>query len=178
MRKSKLREFQDRRENQGWRIKSVPFDDSSDLRVIPPNWPAMAGLFLTFAGIWLYYRKENLLYLKLAGASFVFSWLAVLFRAKNTRRGWIKVKAVCRDKEIAANGPRVWCVRLLCTFELNGRKYTVTPDYWRSFGSEERAQRFLSKAIAADGTCLLFVNPKQPRQTELAAKDLLQLLLH
>lgn len=71
-----------------------------------------------------------------------------------------------------------WAFRLVCEFELDGRRFTVTPDYWSTFISEGSVQNFLGKVVSPDGKCQLWVNPKNPLQTELIANDIKDFLLH
>ncbi|MFN7141800.1 MAG: hypothetical protein ACK4UN_20970 [Limisphaerales bacterium] len=172
MRKSKLREYQDKMENAGWRIKTIPYDDPSKPMIIPPNWYALAGLAVLVGGIWLFLRHKQLVYAWVALGGFAFICISLLCNALTRRRRWVTVQARCLDMETAQAGRREWHFRILCRFELDGKNYTVTPKhFWRSFGSNEDLRSFFSKVIGPDGTCFLHVNPKNPLETELIADD-------
>ena len=82
------------------------------------------------------------------------------------------------DREIKHAGGHDWAFRLMCEFVHEGKDYRVTPLFWRTFGSEKAVQEFLGKQIGKDNGCLLYMNSRNPLQTELAAGDIADKLLH
>jgi hypothetical protein len=186
MSKSRLREFQDHASNVGWRIQLIPFDDTSRPMMIQTNWYAVIGMIFFLGGIGFYFRKYEGIYLGISIGGFCFACAGLLFAGKAKRRGWLRVNAVCVDREIqrvSTPGPRAaggytWVFRLVCKFELDGKEFTVTPGFWRSFGSAEGLDLFLNKFISGDGACLLHVNPRNPLQTELLTGDITDKLLY
>ena len=104
--------------------------------------------------------------------------------AKVKRRGWLTLPARCTDRELlsfmSANGDmsgRVWGWRILCEYEYQGKKYTVTPRVgWCTWAKQNTAVKYLEKRVAPDGGCRLRVNPKSSYQTELAGDDLVDKL--
>jgi hypothetical protein len=172
--KSSIRSYQDRAANSGWRIKLIPHDDPSKTIWYPTNWYALAGMTVFCIGIvGLGSRvSEPIQWLVVAGG-FGFALLSFPFLARARRRGWLRVKAACLDRECHGG-----VFRLRCTFYLKDADYTVTPaPFWREFSSEEILQRFLGKLIDKNGMCWLRVNPRNPLQTEIAAGDIAEKLL-
>jgi len=113
--------------------------------------------------------------------------VSILFKGRIIRRNWVKILAQCTDKEwksvLGAPGrnggvSKTWIFQLLCEFELDGKRYTVTPGYWSTFFSESQLQKFLNKVISPEDKCQLWVNPKNPLQAELIANDIKDFLLH
>lgn len=166
-----------------WRIKPILFRDPRAM--VDTNWGALLGALLFIAGIFAGLRVGALLLVSIFGL--VLALASILIRARRIRKNWKKVVARCTDKEwkqilgaFGLNGgiSRVWAFILLCDFELDGNRYTVTPGYWSSFISENRLRRFLGQVISPDGTCQLWVNPENPLQAELFANDIREFLLH
>ncbi len=186
--KSQLRAFQDHLANQGWRIQLVPFDDPSQTMMIKTNWFAMFGTSVFIVGLVMCGVTENRSYLYAALGGFAFALLGILFTARDKRRGWKKMEAKCVDREIREvylpashndSGGPVWAFRLLCKFDYAGANYTVTPaGFWRTFATEHGISNFLSKEISGLDRCFLYVNPQNPLETELAAGDIAEKLLH
>lgn len=150
-----------------WRIKAIPFRDPSAM--MEPNWGAILGALLFIGGIFAGLINRALFALSMAGLAT--GLISILFRGRLARRSWRKVQAVVIDKEHkhvlgnpGQNGgvQMCWAFRLVCEFELNGRRFTVTPDYWSTFISENSVQNFLGKVVTPDGKCQLWVNPKNP----------------
>jgi len=166
-----------------WRIKPVPFRDP--YAMMETNWWALLGALLFIGGIFAGLKVNALFAISIFGL--VLALASIFLQGRITRRNWIKVLAQCTDKEwksvLGAPGQRsgtrkTWVFQLLCEFELDGKRYTVTPGYWSTFISEGRLQKFLDKVISPDGKCQLWVNPKNPLQAELIANDIKDFLLH
>lgn len=170
-------------ENSEWRIKSIPFQD--EYKMMKTNWGALFGALLFIFGIFAGFKEKELFLISLIGL--VLMLLSVLQRGRNVRRGWKKITTKCIDKETkrtlgkpGSNGGirYVWTFQLLCEFEMGGKPYTVTPKHWTTFTSESSLQKFLNKVISSDGTCQLWVNPKNPLQTEIFANDIKDFFMH
>jgi hypothetical protein len=71
-----------------------------------------------------------------------------------------------------------WAFRLLCEFDLGGKRYTVTPCCWSTFVSESSVNAFLENIVSPAEKCQIWVNPKNPLQAELIANDIKDFLLH
>ncbi|MCP3889881.1 MAG: hypothetical protein GY702_13555 [Desulfobulbaceae bacterium] len=169
-----------------WRIKQIPFRNPHAM--IETNWGALVGAFLFIGGIGgiiAGYKIDALLPIAVSGITLAL--ISLLFKNRILRRNWVKVYAQCIDKEYGSvigrpglhgGSGKTWTFQLLCTFELAGKNYTVTPGYWSTFFSENRVRKFLDKAISPDEMCHLWVNPKNPLQAELIAHDIKDILLH
>lgn len=166
-----------------WRIKPIPFRNPSAM--METNWGALLGALFFIGGIIAGFKVPALFSMALGGL--VIGLVSIFWRGRIVRRNWKKVLAQCTDKEwksvLGAPGQRggirkAWAFQLLCEFELEGTRYTVTPGYWSTFISEERLRKFLDKVISPDGTCQLWVNPENPLQAELLAHDIKDILLH
>ncbi|MBK7315674.1 hypothetical protein [Candidatus Aalborgicola defluviihabitans] len=173
----------DSAEESGWRIQSIPSRDP--YAMMETNWGAVLGALFFIGGIFAGLKVAALFLISIFGL--VLALISILFRGRIVRRNWKKVLAQCTDKEWKkvlgtpgqGGGVRLtWTFQLLCEFELDGNRYTVTPEYWSTFISENRLQKFLDKVISPDGACQLWVNPKNPLQTELIANDIKDFLLH
>lgn len=87
------------------------------------------------------------------------------------------VQGVCVDREVQefedpdSVGSFVkntfWAPRILCEFDYKGTRYRVTPIIVKltAFSTKEDVNRFLDERINSDGTCTLWVNPKNPLHT-------------
>ena len=166
-----------------WRIKPIAFRD--EYAMMETNWGALLGALLFLGGIFAGFKMKELFLISIAGLILMF--YSVFIRGRNVRKNWKKVSAQCIDREtkcvLGTPGQRggarkVWTFQLLCEFEVEGKRHTVTPGYWTTFISEGRLQTFLDKVIAPDGKCQLWVNPDNPLQTELIGNDIKDLLLH
>ncbi len=183
--KSGLREFQDQQANQGWRIQLIPFDGGTQTIAVKANPFALIGALVFVVCLLLGVRSENGNYVYGALGGFVLALLSLLFSGRGRRRGWKKIEAQCVDREIRevyaqprpGEGP-TWAFRLLCKFDYEGKNYLVTPGFWRTFATEHGIRSFLSKEISSEGRCFLYVNPRIPLETELAAGDIAEKLLH
>lgn len=170
-------------DNSNWRTKPIPFRDSASM--VDTNWGAVLGALFFVGGIFAGLKATPLFTISIVGL--VLALVSILFRGQMVRRNRKHVLARCTDREwkrvLGAPGQRggareAWTFLLLCEFELDGTRYTVTPGYWSTFVSEGHLRRFLDKVISPDGKCRLWVNPKNPLQAELIADDIADFLLH
>lgn len=172
----------DSAEESGWRIQSIPSRDP--YAMMETNWGAVLGALFFIGGIFAGLKVAALFLISIFGL--VLALISILFRGRIVRRNWKKYWPNARTRNGKSPGdtwPRggvrlTWTFQLLCEFELDGNRYTVTPEYWSTFISENRLQKFLDKVISPDGACQLWVNPKNPLQTELIANDIKDFLLH
>jgi hypothetical protein len=73
----------------------------------------------------------------------------------------------------------VWCWRIVCEYEYQGKRINVTPVVnWRPFLSEREANNFIERHISYDGACRLHINPANPLQTELVGQGIKEVLLY
>ena len=173
----------DSSEKNEWHIKLIPFREPNAM--METNWGALLGAVIFIGGIFAGLKIGALFLISMFGL--ILALVSILFRGRIIRKNWNKVLAQCTEKEwkrvLGAPSQRggvrwTWTFQLLCKFELDGKRYTVTPGYWSTFISERRLQKFLNKVISSDGTCQLWVNPKNPLQAELVANDIKDFLLH
>ena len=176
----KVRGFQNQMETGSWRIKMIPWDDSSmPMRIDSSGFlgavPILGALgFFAGLGIAAYDNPKHL-WIGLMVA--VCSWLAALggwwLKNRTVRLKWDVAPGRCVDRELQKipalrGGQWNWCWRFVCEYEYLGIIYRVTPEmYWMGLPSEEAAREFLAKRISPDGKCLLRVDPKNPLRTEL-----------
>jgi hypothetical protein len=176
----KLRSYQDHKLNAGWRIKVIPHDDTSKPMVVYNGGLALTGgsgmclaFFLLFT-----HRVETALALKLFVGSLALCLFGVWFHSWRKALGWQEVEARCIDRELrnvqveAQHGyASGWCWRVVCEYEFHAQKITVTPGPQPMIcASEADAMKFISKRVAADGSCRLRINPDNPVQTKLLAQ--------
>lgn len=160
------------------------------------NWPAtvftvgvateavLASIILKSHGRMIHGHPA--VWIGLMAAGLLIALISLLLHGRRIRRDWIRVEAKCIDREIyedfsytdGEDTKKVWYFRLLCEFELNGRQYRVTPNFWRSFATKRGISNFLENNISSDGMCELHVNPSNPLQTEFAGHDIKDALLH
>jgi hypothetical protein len=188
-----LRHFQDERQNAGWRIQMIPYDDSSK-PMTPNSSGALAfvqavGVLGFIAGVAMVlhdktkYREPGLI---IAGISFSIVLVGFWLKARSEREGWDIASGRCIDREIRkvwaageGGGGWIWVWRIVCEYNYAGIKYRVTPTVnWATFASEEAALKFLEGKISPDGDCKLRVNPKNPFQTELFGQGIKDKLLY
>ena len=181
-----MKSEKDSAEINEWRIKTIHFRNPNSM--METNWGAFLGALFFIVGIGGFFfglKVEVLFSVSIFGIALAL--ISILFKGRMLRRSWLKVLAQCKDKEwkkvLGAPGrnggvSKTWTFQLLCEFELNGKRYTVTPGYWSTFVSESRLRKFLDKVISVDGKCQLWVNPKNPFQAELIANDIKDFLLH
>jgi hypothetical protein len=186
--KEQLQQFQDERENAGWRIRLIPFDDTDGPRMVESNWIANVGGLGFIGGAVMIVLNPGIDPRYLAGmmvGCLVLALFGTWFKSRRQRRNWVIATARCVDRELRKfhrpkSGGRDWFWRIVCEYEYQGEKHRVTPDapQWVNFSSEEAVMKFIGENIAPDGTCKLHVNPQNPLQTELVSGDLREKLLY
>ena len=185
----KLRNLQDNSRNSGWRIQWIPWQASGKPEYV---YNTRLTLFLIIIGIVMFFGGI-LLIAKLDSdpkfisiAKFNHTWIGigvsvfgmiVLFGSRvvaayQKQKGWIKVEAVCIDREVASgrdysgdsNGTIYWDFRLLCVFKFNGKQYKVTPESSKivGFGTEDGVNEYLNSRISSDNKCFIYINPNNP----------------
>ncbi len=173
----------DSSEKNEWRIRPIHHRDP--YAKMKTNWGALLGALLFMVGIFAGLKVGALFSISIFGLALAL--VSILLRGRRVRKNWTKVHAQCTDREwkkvLGApsqhGGVRLaWTFQLLCEFEWEGARYTVTPEYWSTFISEGRLLKFLDTVISKNGACQLWVNPKNPFQTELIANDVRDFLLH
>ena len=166
-----------------WRIQPIHYRDP--YAKMDTNWGAVLGALFFIGGIIAGLKISALFSISIFGL--ILALISILFRGRMVRRHWKKVLAQCTDREWkkvlgapSQNGGvrMAWAFQLLCEFDLEGKRYTVTPEYWSTFISESRLQKFLDTVISPEGQCQLWANPKNPLQAELIANDIKDFLLH
>jgi hypothetical protein len=191
----RVRQFQNERENAGWRIQMIPYDDTSkpmtmNLGGILSIVPAVGIMgFIGGLAMATYDEPRHVSSgLMLAVLSFVVLLGGVWLKARVVRQGWDVAPGRCVDRELQkvwipagvnTGGHWGWFWRIICEYEYLGIPYRVTPEvYWASFNSEEVALKFLEERISPNGECTLRVNPKNPLRTELMDQGIKDKLLY
>jgi len=173
--KKNLRDFQDQIRDSGWRIKWIPWQEPGHAEYVY-NTPltlftgfAGAALFLGSVVYFLLFRHAQVPVLAIGLAGLVLIFLGRIYAAFNKQAGWIRLTARCIDNEIQechyphrGNIKIVWEYRLLCVFTHNGNEYRVTPEtsHIAGFQAKELVQKYLHERIQPDGTCQLWVDPR------------------
>jgi hypothetical protein len=180
-----LRQYQEKQQNAGWRIRLIPFDDKSKPMRYETNWFATAGaigFIIPFILLISGHAKNVEMLLKIAIGSWLFGLFALWLKARFNRRGWEVGTANCVDRELQkvfTGKGNAWEWRIVCEYEFRGEKYRVTPSVnWMSFSSEVAAHKFIAKRISAGDVCQLRINPRNPLQTELFGQGIKDLLLY
>jgi len=168
---NELRRYQNEQENAGWRIKIIPFDNSTQPLVVF-NGLAFLGAIGFCAGLLIFFIGHTLVGLKIAVGSWAFGLFGIYLKNRQQKSGWKIVIGICIDRELRkltiADGGHGWYWRVLCEYEDAGEKYQVTPNVqWMNCLSEAGAQKFIKKRIAPDNSCRLQINRKNPRQAKL-----------
>jgi hypothetical protein len=192
----RVRQLQNEQENAGWRIRMIPYGDTSKpmtislggvFAIVP-----VVGAFGFLGGLALAtydarrYVGPGVI---VAGVSFLIMLCGVWLKARGERRGWDVALARCVDRELQqalipsssghGGSTRVWMWRIVCEYEYLGIPYRVTPEvYWAGFNSEQAAQEFLQARISPSGECMLRVDPKNPLRTELLDQGIKDKLLY
>jgi hypothetical protein len=173
-------------EHKGTRIKLIPFRK-------PPTTAALSlatltGMlaFIALLGAAVYVSnagQRHLTWKLLAGA--IASWLLILIanliHHRALRRNWVVIPAKCVDREVLlmnSSSGRTWGARWLCEFEINQMTIRSTPSHWRTFSTQESATRFGESVVNERGEISIWVNPENPRQTEIRGEDIYDWLMH
>jgi hypothetical protein len=96
------------------------------------------------------------------------AFISRFYAAYRKQAKWKPITAKVIDREVQetfdADGGGSYEFRLLCRFRYMGMNYEVTPENARlvAFTSEKRANAWLAKHIGADGTCRLWIDPRNP----------------
>jgi hypothetical protein len=180
----RVRQFQDEKENAGWRIQMIPYGDTSKPMTVNVSGllgivPILGALgFISGLAVATYDRKYESSGLMVAVPSIAVALCGCWLKARYQVQGWDVAPGRCVDRELrkvwlstgmgSSGGGWGWIWRIVCQYEYLGIPYRVTPEvYWASFGSEQAALKFLEARIGSNGECMLRVNPKNPLQTEL-----------
>jgi hypothetical protein len=170
--------------DEKWRIKRIPYESGETPTKRETDWLALPGLAIGIGGGVLLWRTGNPMFAIAVATGFLWMILASALKNKRRKRHWQYVKACCSDKEIQLVGAgtssrgtpmHTWDFRLICSFEIDGQAFTVTPLYRSSFSSENALQAFLRKTIDTDGTCLLRINPQNPLEAEFVGRNVREL---
>jgi hypothetical protein len=166
-----------------WRIKPIPYRDPYVM--MDTHWGAIFGALLFIGGIFAGFQMKAFFAISIVGL--LIGLISILFRGRIIRRNWKKVTANVIDQEykrvlgppgLRGGAGKNWAFRLLCEFDLGGKRYTVTPCCWSTFVSESSVNAFLENIVSPAEKCQIWVNPKNPLQAELIANDIKDFLLH
>lgn len=170
-----LRTYREEFAGRGWRIQEIPYRHSQTV------WPFALGGLCFIGGVAAMIGSGRAWWLLVSVGGLAFGFGGNLVMARVNRSGWIKVDAVCTDREIRrvrTGKGGTWTFRLLCHFQHQGSTFWTTPYYWRAFCSEAGVNQFLENHIGQDGRCFLYINPKEPRQADLAGGGIFDLVMH
>jgi hypothetical protein len=193
MAKSAWREYQDRCDNAGWRIKLIHPGDPDRVRMYQTKWGALAfaALFLYFA---LVAKKFGLAAAMLGGC-----FISALVETAWGFRTWTLVVGEIVDVELKlvdTVGDRgaplqAWMGRVLCRYTRAGRTVEVTPAYsivQRNFSrqaSPQEVERYraieagkIAQAQTDDRHLRMFVDEREPLSARLWSGSLAGRLLH
>jgi hypothetical protein len=173
----KLRGFQDLVRNSDWRIKWIPWQEPGRAEYIY-NTPLTlftgfggAALFLGSVVYLLLFKHVQGSVLAIGLAGLVMIFLGRIYASLNKQAAWIQLTARCIDREIQerhypgkGNIKIVWEYRLLCVFNHNGTEYRATPEasHIAGFQSQDLVEKYLNERIQPDGSCKLWVDPRNP----------------
>lgn len=166
--------------NRNWRIEYISHAQPGKpmLHTIhnPMGIVSLFGMLLFLGGfIYLFVKRseaENLVVpITLCVVGLVLAIVSNLLHEKLRKQNWIQVEAKCLDHELIEgrnreNG-RVFALRALCEFELNGEAVRCTPESW---WPARRGEAPLTNYIRDPGmdfaASRLRVNPENPREVE------------
>jgi len=183
--KDLTKDLQDSQRDAGWRIKTIPWQDSNKLEYVqntPLSLMTGCGGALIFIGSIVLFIMEiaPMWVIGIGVAGLVLGIIGRRYAAWHKYRNWIPVKATCVDKEIReiviptkTGGNKVWAFRLQCTFNYNGKLFAVTPDTSYKiihFYEQNDLLKHLAKTIDEDGRCNLWINPDKPLQCSFNKK--------
>jgi len=173
----KLRDFQDQVRDGDWQIKWIPWQEPGNVEYVY-NTPLTlftgfggAALFIGSVVYLLIFKHVQGAVLAIGLAGLIMIFLGRLYASFNKQAGWTCLTARCIDREIQeshypskGNIKIIWEYRLLCVFNHNGTEYRVTPEasHIAGFQSQDIAQKYLNERIRPDGTCKLWVDPRNP----------------
>ena len=133
------------------------------------NWGAILGALCFVGGL---FAGQYMLIVMLVGLATCIG--SIYYSARKKRSNWRRVRARCLDKDVfweysqdPEGGGKVWTFRLLCAFDLDGKTYRVTPNFWSTFPTKDSVIKFLGNRVSSSGTCVLLINPDNPLETEL-----------
>lgn len=181
----RLRNIQDNLRNSGWRIQWIPWWEPEKPEFISPKNPlALIGVVIFLSAI--FWNNFSYLGLTLSVTQIIaiavsglgITMLGIISSAFQIQSGWKRINAHCIDREIGdfAKDPGVltssWGYRLICVFTFEGKEYKVTPEPTNlvNFNSKQKVEQYLNEKISFDGSCQLWINPKNPSQTVLHKK--------
>ncbi len=183
--KNTLRKLQDDLANAGCRLRQISHaPEGKPVFVGFENWAGYVAAvsimgFPIGCGMAIYLKehgKSPFPGVYIAVASWAVCLLALVIKNKLIKTGWIVVEAKCIDREIrevAAKGGTTWAVRLLCEFTRDGLTTRCTPTvHWSTFTTESAARAFLGTRIDPGGGCTLRINPRNPREANLVARQI------
>ena len=175
----------------GWRFELIPYRSGTGARPFKECWEAsMPGMVLCLTGIGLFILGilSVLVFKGPKGPAIVIAMIGwplgafgLLLVNRGVRRDWLRIEATCLDrdyKRVATGDGNTWQFRWLCKFKLDGKEYTVTPYYYSTMATEKGVLSLFAKAISSQQTCSLWVNPRNPLETELSVGGLPDFLLH
>ncbi len=180
----RLRVFQNDKENTGWRIQMIPYDNPNQPKTV--NFRGLAAIvpvtgalgFIVGACVATYDgRKYSGLGLWIAVSSLLVAFGGVWLKARFEMQ-WDVSPGRCVDRELrkilipavagSSSNVWIWFCRVVCEHEYLCVPYRVTPDVSRmNFTTEADALKFLAERISPDGSCQLRVDPKNPLRTKL-----------
>jgi hypothetical protein len=182
---STLRKLQDDLANAGWRIRQISHaPDGKPVVVGFENWAGYVAVvsiigFPIGCGMAIYLKEHGrnpFPGIYLAIASWALCLIALAIKNKLKKKDWIFIEAKCLDREtrrVAARKGITWASRILCEFEHDGIPVQCTPTvHWSTFPSESRALEFLNSRIDPSGGCTLRINPRNPKEANLAGRRL------
>jgi hypothetical protein len=176
----RLRNIQDRLRNSGWRIQWIPWWEPDKPEIKNPKNPlALTGVALFLGAIfWNQFSYFGLTLsvkqiIAIAVLGLAITMLGIISSAFQIQSGWKRIYAQCIDREIGeywkepGDITSSWGYRLICIFAFEGKEYQVTPEPSNSvsFNSKQQVEKYLNERINQNGSCQLWINPKNPLQT-------------
>ena len=172
--------MQDRLRNSGWRIQWIPWWETDKPEIIKQKNPlAFIGVAIFLGAVfWNQFSyfgvtlsESQIIVIVVSGLAI--SMFGIISSAFQLQAGWKRIDARCIDQEVGEywKEPGVitssWGYRLVCLFSFEGKQYTVTPEpsNLASFSSKKQVDSYLNETINQNGSCKLWINPKNPLQT-------------
>ena len=174
---NRLRDYQDKIRDEGWRIKWIPWQESGRPEYVYntplTKFTGLGGAALFVGAVTLMVVSKTagwpMLAAAIAGLAIIIS--GRFYAAFKKQYKWVCINAICIDREIMksasvseGNTKYVWEYRVICKFTLNGKEYKVTPEasHMMSFNSADAAMEYLNKRIKPDCKCRLWIDPANP----------------